>query len=231
MKLSKRLMAIANLVEKNSIVADIGTDHGYVPKYLIDKEISKKVIGTDISIGSLDKIKSYVNDLGYGDKIDIRLGNGLEVIQPLEIDTVIIAGMGGLLIQEILDKDKLVSDSIKNFILQPMVASKELRKYLIENNFEIIEERLIKEDNKYYEIIHARRGKSYVEKEIDYEISPYLIKTKHVLLKEFVQNKIHIAESIILDIKDIKTEKSNRRNRELMDQINQYKEVLVNIES
>ena len=92
MRLSERLKAIANFVPSNSIVADIGTDHGYIPVYLIENKISKKVIGTDISKGSLDKIIEYVKQMGFEDKIDTRLGDGLEVIKPYEIDTVIIAG-------------------------------------------------------------------------------------------------------------------------------------------
>lgn len=231
MKLSERLMAIANLVPKNSIVADIGTDHGYIPAYLIENKIAKKVIGTDISKGSLDKIIEYVKELGFEDKIDSRLGDGLEVIKPYEVDTVIIAGMGGLLIRDILEKDKEISDSIMNFILQPMVAAKELRQYLVDNNFEIINEGLVKEENKYYEIIYARKGKSFIEKEIYYEISPILIQNKHPLLKEFVENKIMGAKKILIEIEGIDTEKSKERYMELNNLINQYEEVIKEIES
>lgn len=231
MKLSDRLMTIANLVSKNSIVADIGTDHGYIPVHLIENNISKKVIGTDISKGSLDKIIEVVKELGYESLIDTRLGNGLEVIKPFEVDTLIIAGMGGLLICDILDKDKKVSNSITNFILQPMVASKELREYLIENNFEILKEELVKEENKYYEIIYAKKGKSYIENRIDYEISPILISNKHPLLKEFIENKVNIAESIKKELEGIDSEKSQERYLELSNTIAEYREVLENIES
>lgn len=231
MKLSDRLFAIGNFVPKNSIVADIGTDHGYVPVYLVENNISKKVIGSDISKGSLDKIIEYIKTLNLEDKIDARLGDGLEVIKPFEIDTVIIAGMGGLLIRDILEKDKEITDSIVNFILQPMVAAKELRQYLVENNFEIVKEELVKEDNKYYEIIFAKRGKSYIEKEIYYEISPLLIKEKHPLLKEFVQFRLRELEKIVEEIKDVNTEKSKERYLEVTGKIKDYKEVLEEIES
>ncbi|NLV89326.1 MAG: SAM-dependent methyltransferase [Tissierellia bacterium] len=231
MKLSNRLMAIANFVPKNSIVADIGTDHGYIPVYLVENNISKKVIGTDISKGSLDKIIEYIKNLNLEHKIDARLGDGLEVIKPYEIDTVIIAGMGGLLIRDILEKDKEVTDSIVNFILQPMVAAKELREYLVENSFEIIKEELVKEDNKYYEIILAKKGKSYIDKEIYYEISHLLIKEKHPLLKELTQFRLRELEKIAEDIKDIDTEKSKERYVEVTSKIRDYKEVLKEIES
>lgn len=230
MKLSERLMSIANFVPKNSIVADIGTDHGYIPAYLIENKISKKVIGTDISKGSLDKIIEYIKELRFEDKIDTRLGDGLEVIKPYEVDTVIIAGMGGLLIRDILENHRKVSDSIIDFILQPMVAQKELREYLIENNFEIIGEELVKEENKYYEIIHARKGKSLIEKEVYYEISPILIRNKHPLLKEFVENKIGAANKILTEIEGLQTEKSKERYLELTNAVKEYREVLEEIE-
>ncbi|WP_312906790.1 tRNA (adenine(22)-N(1))-methyltransferase [Tissierella praeacuta] len=231
MKLSDRLLAIANLVPKNSIVGDIGTDHGYIPTYLIENKISKKVIGTDISKGSLEKIIEYVKGLGLEDKIDTRLGDGLEVIKPYEIDTLIIAGMGGLLIRDILEKHKETSDSIIDFILQPMVASKELRQYLINNNFEIIKEELVKEENKYYEIIYAKKGKWFLEKEIYYEISPILLHNKHPLLKEFVESKIVASRKIIKELEGMNTAKSKERYVELNRLIKEYEEVIVEIES
>ncbi|CAK7071310.1 class I SAM-dependent methyltransferase [Tissierella sp.] len=230
MKLSERLLTLANLVPKNSIVADIGTDHGYIPAYLIENKISKKVIGTDISKGSLDKIIEYVKELGFEDKIDSRLGDGLEVIKPYEVDTVIISGMGGLLIRDILEKHKEISNSIIDFILQPMVAAKELRQYLIENNFEIIKEELVKEENKYYEIIHAKKGKTFIEKEIYYEISPILIQNKHPLLKEYIEVKMIAAKKILKEIEGIDTEKSKERYLILEKTIKEYEEVLRKIE-
>lgn len=230
MKLSNRLQKIADFVPQNSIVGDIGTDHGYIPGYLIENNISKRVIGSDISKGSLDKIIQFIDKEEFKDKIFPRLGNGLEVIKPYEIDTVIIAGMGGLLIKEILENKK-VADTITNFILQPMIASKELREYLIENNFIILKEELVKEDNKFYEIIFSKKGKSYVEKELDYEISPLLVKEKHPLLKEFIEFKINSTETILKDLEGIDSEKSLIRYNELSSRIIEYKEVLKDIES
>lgn len=231
MKLSKRLLAIGELVPKNSIVADIGTDHGYIPAYLIENNISKKVIGTDISKGSLDKIIKYIKDSGHEKKIDSRLGYGLEVIKPYEVDTVVIAGMGGILINEILDKDKTITESITNFILQPMLGAKELRIYLMENNFQIIKEELVKDEGKYYEIIFAKKGKGYIEEDIHYEIAEELIKENHPILKEFLYNKIFLAQRIINDLEGKESEKVKERYDELSNLINQYKDVLNKIES
>lgn len=231
MILSKRLMAIAELVPKNSIVGDIGTDHGYIPAYLIKNNISKKVIGTDISQGSLDKIIGYIEKSGHEKKIESRLGYGLEVLKTYEVDTVVISGMGGVLINEILDKDKNITNSITNFIFQPMLGVKELRKYLMENSFEIIREELVKEDNKYYEIIFAKKGKGYIEKEINFEIAKDLILGKHPIVKEFVDNKMYLAERIIKDLDGKESERVQERYNDLSELIKEYREVLLEIES
>ena len=230
MKLSDRLQSIASFVPKNTIVGDIGTDHGYIPVYLIENKIAKKVIATDISKSSLDKIIEYAKLTGFEKNIDIRLGDGLEIIKPFEIDTVVIAGMGGLLIRDILDKDKEKRDSITHFILQPNIATNELRRYLYENNFEIIDEKLVKEDDKFYEIIHTKKGKAYVDKDIYYEIGERLILNQDPLLKEFIGNKIKIIEDILEKLEDKKTEKSQERYKELMEKATDLKEVLADIE-
>lgn len=231
MKLSKRLKAIADFVPKDSVVADIGTDHGYIPAYLIYSGICNKVIGTDISKGSLKKIIEYVKQLNYEKKVQTRLGNGLEPIITNEIDTVIIAGMGGLLIRDILQKDLEKTNSITHFIFQPMIAAKELREYLVNNKFQIVDEELVYEENKYYEIIYAKKGISKVYANIDYEISPILVKKNHPLLGEYLDFKISSAEGIRDDLKNIPTEKSQKRYRELNKLIQEYKGVRENLKS
>jgi tRNA (adenine22-N1)-methyltransferase len=231
MKLSNRLKEIVRLTPQNSIVGDIGTDHGYIPAYLIQNNISKYIIATDISQGSLNKAIEYVKIANLENKIETRLGNGLEILQPFEIDTVIIAGMGGLLIKEILEKNQNMTDSITNFIFQPMIASRELRDYLIHNKFKIIEESLAKEDDKFYEIIYAKKGLDFVDKDIYFEIGKSLIMEKHPLLKEFLQNKIQSALNIIEDLEETPSEKGRARYEELTEKIKDYKEVLTEIES
>ena len=224
MKLSLRLITIKNFVKENSIVADIGTDHGYIPGYLIENNISKKVIATDISKGSLDKAIEYIEKIGYKEYIDTRLGNGLEVLKPYEVDTVIIAGMGGLLIKDIIERDLEITKTINNFIFQPMGAAEELRKYLYENNFKIIDEKIIKEDGKYYEIIYVSRGKDYIEDEIYYEISKKLLDKKDPVLREFIEFKINKTEEILKELEKNHTEKTAKRKEDLFSRLKKYKE-------
>ncbi len=222
---SKRLLKIADKVKQNSIVADIGTDHGYVPVYLMQNKICKKVIASDISKGSLKKIEDYVLIKSLDEKIDIRLGNGLEVLKPYEVDTVIIAGMGGVLITEILDKDWSLTNSINNFILQPMIGAKELREYLINNSFNILENDLVKEDGKYYEIIIAEKGKMKMPEEIFLELPKDMLKSNNPLVGEYVEYKIKYAESILNDIFNKKGKNVEKRKSDIEELIKLYKEV------
>ncbi|MCF6461060.1 tRNA (adenine(22)-N(1))-methyltransferase [Clostridium sp. Cult3] len=231
MKLSDRLQKIADFVPRNTIVGDIGTDHGYIPIYLRENGISKIVIATDISQSSLNKIIESVNEVDHIDHIDIRLGDGLEPIKPFEIDTVVMAGMGGLLICDILDKDKEKRDSITHFILQPNVASKELRKYLYDNNFEIIDEVLAKEEDRFYEIIYAKKGKAYVTEDIYYEIGEKLIINRDPLLEEFIKNRIGTIEQILRELEGKNTDKAQERYQQLSKKIIELEEVLEQIES
>lgn len=224
-------MEIASLVPHNSIVGDVGTDHGYIPVYLISNNISKHIIATDISQGSLNKAINYVKELQFEEKIETRLGNGLEIFKPFEIDTVIIAGMGGLLIKEILEQNIEMTNSITNFILQPMIASRELREYLINSKFKIVKETLAKEDDKFYEIIYAKKGIDYIDKDIYFEIGKSLIIDNHPLLKEFIEYKIQSTLNILKDLEGISSEKGRARYEELTDKLKGYREVLTEIES
>lgn len=231
MNLSDRLMKIAGFVKEDTSVLDIGTDHGYIPIYLVKRGISKKVIASDISLKTLNNTVERIKSRSLDKSISCRLGNGLEVIQPFEVDGVIIAGMGGILIQEILEKNKTITDSIDYFIFQPMVASKELRKYLIKNNFKIIDEKLSKENNKFYEIIYVKKGKDELREEIYYEISERLIEKKDPLLKEFVENKINSTKLIMDTLEDEKSKKNIGRYNELKKSLGEYMEVLKRIET
>ena len=198
--------------------------------HLIENQISKHVIATDVSKGSLNKTLSYINDVEFKGKIEARLGDGLEVLKPFEVDTVVIAGMGGLLIRDILNKDLNKSNSITNYILQPMIAVKELREYLFNNSYIIVDEDLVKEDNKFYEIIYAKKGKDFVEKDIYFEISKKIIEKKHPLLEEFIKYKIASASNILNNLEDKTSDKSKDRYKELTEIISKYEEVLLNIE-
>jgi len=199
MKLTDRLLKIASLVTKGKKVADIGTDHGYIPVYLLNKGHVDFAILADVNKGPLENARSEVRHNNLTDKVDLRLGSGIEVLNENEVDEVIIAGMGGILISELLEAKKSVAHSLDKLILQPMQAQDELRKYLLNNGYEILDEVLVKEDFRIYEIIVAKyTGKNTnVEDEIYYEVGKKLIENNDTLLNELIDKKIFMYNSIL----------------------------------
>lgn len=199
MKLTDRLLKIASLVDEGKKIADIGTDHGYIPVYLLNNNKIDYAILADVNKGPLENAKKEVRHNKLDEKVDLRLGSGLEVLNPNEVDEVIIAGMGGILISELLEAKKSVSQTVDKLILQPMQAQNELRKYLYNNGYEILNEVLVKEDFRIYEIIVAKyTGKNTeVNDDIYYEIGSKLIENNDKLLHEFINKKINSYESII----------------------------------
>lgn len=158
MDLSGRLKAIADAVPRSVTAADIGTDHGYIPLYLIEKGIIERAIAADVSPGSLRKAEQLIRDRHMHSCMETRLGSGLAVLTPGEADTIIIAGMGGMLISDILEHGIDVARSASVLILQPMQAQDAVRRWLISSGFLIIDEYLVKEGRRYYEIITACPG-------------------------------------------------------------------------
>ena len=155
--LTPRLHKVASLVPKNSILADVGTDHAYVPVYCIQNGICQRAIAMDINEGPIKNAWETVSKNGVCDKVELRLSDGLKELAFGEADAVVIAGMGGLLIQKILEDTPLKEGTL--LILQPMLAAKELRKYLFSKSMAIEDEYLAMEGKKIYNIIVARVGR------------------------------------------------------------------------
>jgi tRNA (adenine22-N1)-methyltransferase len=199
LKLTDRLLKIASLVDEGKKLADIGTDHGYIPVYLLNNNKIDYAILADVNKGPLENARKEVRHNKLENKVDLRLGSGLEVLNQNEVDEVIIAGMGGILISELLEAKKSVSQTVDKLILQPMQAQSELRKYLYNNGYEILDEVLVKEDFRIYEIIVAKyTGKNTeVSDNIYFEVGSKLIENNDKLLNEFIIKKINSYEGII----------------------------------
>jgi len=223
--LKGRLLAIAKAVPPSSCIGDIGTDHGLVPVWLVANGIAKKAIITDISSKSLAKAESLVEREGLADNIEPRLGDGLNPIKPGEVDTIIIAGMGGMLIRNILADAPCVTAKAKTFVLQPMTAQSMLRKWLINNGYAIVDETLVREGNRFYEIITAEHGRQQIPDEVYYDIGHVLIEKRDPLLKEFIRYKIAKTADIVLQLERQNTEKSNRAAEKFRRRLSRYKEV------
>lgn len=153
-RLNARLSQIASYIRKGDSVCDVGTDHGFLPIWLKENEVSDRVIMSDVSRGSLDKaVRDAAEELDREDMPDARLGDGLDVLAPGEVDDIVIAGMGGIQIIDILSWDIAKTLTYSRFILQPRRDSALLRKWLAVNGFTLIDQTVVPENGRYSEII------------------------------------------------------------------------------
>lgn len=186
LKISDRLSKVAELVPQDARLIDVGTDHGYVPIWLLQKGRIRSALAMDINRGPLMRAEENRERYGFSDKIKTRLSNGLEKLEKNEGDTVLIAGMGGPLIIRIMEESKEKHGDISTWILQPQSEIPMVRKYLIQQGFEILEEIMLKEDGKYYMAMKAIPNKSGSWSELEYLFGKYLLKGKHPVLYEYI---------------------------------------------
>lgn len=169
-KLGSRLHTIASFVPVGSRLGDIGTDHAYLPLYLIQKGIIKSAVGVDIHIGPYESALETVRMYGVGEKITIRQGNGLVPLKSGEIDTLVVAGMGGATILEILQSNPQVLSEVSTVILQPQGAEARVRRELIVQGWRLMKECLLEEDNRVYTVTVFTRTEGLDYKEIQSRI-------------------------------------------------------------
>ena len=214
MKLTDRLLKIASLVSDGKKIADIGTDHGYIPVYLLKEGKVPFAVLADVNKGPLDNAHKEVIQNNLLDKVDLRLGSGIEILEIGE--EVIIAGMGGILISELLEAKKEVAHNVEKLILQPMQAQEELRYYLLNNGYETLEEVLVREDFRIYEIIVAKyTGKNtIIEDEIYYEVGIKLLENKDSLFNDFIEKKIKTYSSIVNKLEGKNGEAIDKKRKE-----------------
>ena len=189
MKLSKRLQTIADFVKKGAVVADIGTDHAHIPIYLIKNNIISKAYACDINAGPLEKAKENINYYGVKN-IELRLSNGLEKLKTDEADTFIIAGMGGELIIDILDRGQGFFDKKNTFILSPHTKIEEVRNYLLRKGLKILKEDMCIDEGKFYTVMEAvYTGKTFSYTKGELLFGKYLIDNKNPVLFEYLKKE------------------------------------------
>lgn len=197
MKLSQRLAAVAAYVPSGSTVADIGTDHAYLPVYLVNEGIAPQVIATDVHRKPYESARETVAAYRLQDRISVRLGDGLETLQPGEAGTIVIAGMGGKNMVQIFRRSPGVLETAGRLILQPMTHVETVRQWLWANGWYLLDEDLVAEDGHLYEILVVARGE---ETPADPEIGPRLLEKRHPLLKKLLVEKekhyLNILEGI-----------------------------------
>ena len=200
--LSARLACVASLVPAGARVADIGSDHAYLPAALVlDGKIDFAIAG-EVVKGPYENAVREIKDHQLEVQVIPRLADGLAAIEPADkVDTITIAGMGGSLIASILEKDKNKLTGIKRLVLQPNVGESQLREWLMNNYYQIMNEKIIEEDNHIYEIIVAEPSVvpfRYSKYELDF--GPFLLENKGPVFRkkwqEYLQREAHVIDQM-----------------------------------
>lgn len=192
-KLSKRLKMLADMVSENAVLADIGTDHGYIPIYLLQTGKIRRAYAMDIGEGPLLRAKEHIKAFGLEDYITLRLSDGVLALQPGEADAILAAGMGGGVILHILEEGEAAIASAEELILQPQSEIRKVREYLYKKGYVIDRENMVFEDGKYYPMMHidmrAKRKKtaySEMEWQIIYRYGELLLQDGNAVWRQYL---------------------------------------------
>ncbi|MDM5156488.1 tRNA (adenine(22)-N(1))-methyltransferase TrmK [Bacillus sp. DX1.1] len=217
-KLSKRLEEVVREIPVGSTIADIGSDHAYLPCYTIINNIATKAVAGEVVDGPFRSAQATVAECGLQEKVDVRKGNGLAVITPGEVDVITIAGMGGALIRDILENGKEKLNGVTRLILQPNIAAHHIREWFVENGWELIHEKIIKEDGKIYEIVVGEKGDPlapyHENKQASLFIGPFLMKEKSDTFVEKWESELKNFQNIIKQLERATASEDTKVKRE-----------------
>ena len=232
-RISDRLRIVAHMCDKGAVVADIGTDHGYLPIYLVQEGIAPSAIAMDLRKGPLEKAKKHICDNCLEDRIQTRLSDGLEKLSKNEADIITICGMGGRLIADIVTKGKDVITQNTILVVSPQSEVGEFRHFLVSQGFEIEDEQMLKEDGKYYFIIKCRKSEESVCSEFSetqYQYGWKLLDSKDKTLYEYLIKEKETNEGISNSIKKdesnptvkLRLQQLLQKNNIIMDALSYY---------
>ncbi|MFP3919687.1 tRNA (adenine(22)-N(1))-methyltransferase TrmK [Lysinibacillus telephonicus] len=228
-KLSKRLEAVASFVPTGAVVADIGSDHAYLPCYLIHHEIINKAVAGEVVKGPYESAVRQVKSEGLDKQISVRLADGLKAIEEQDkVDTITIAGMGGPLIVSILEKDPQALKHVTRLILQPNIHAKTIRQWALKNGWAILDEVILEEDGKIYEILVLQKGVMTLT-EAEILLGKFLIAERSKVFIEKWSREIENWKRVLASIQDAEqTSEIVAKRGELLHLIGLVEEVLNN---
>lgn len=160
--LDQRLKKVVSYIPQGAVLADIGSDHAFVPCYCIQQGLVERAIAGEVNVGPMEAAHGQVALVQLDEQIEVRLGSGLTVLAPGEVTAVTIAGMGGTLIATILEEGKAHLSGEERLILQPNVDAVDVRKWLLEHGYALLSEAIVKENGKIYEILVAEKGEEMI---------------------------------------------------------------------
>lgn len=227
MRLKPRLAAVAALVPEGGVVADIGTDHAYLPIYLIKEGLARRVIAVENRLSTLAGARRSLNLFNQAHKIELRLGDGLEALRREDrVDVVVLAGLGGRTICRLLARSKERWPWFQGLVLQPMQEAPLVRRWLAAHRWRLVRERLVREGDRYYEILSVQQGRQVPADPLMYEVGPCLFQEPDPLLAPFLRQKIHRCRTIIEALENSPRPESKGRRACLEEKEARLKEVL-----
>ncbi len=254
--LSKRLLSVAGLAGSCKTVADVGTDHGYIPVHLVLSKKAERAIAMDVNQGPLRRAKEHILQYGLEKQIETRLSDGCSALRPGEADVIVIAGMGGALMQRILAQGKETAQSAGKLVLQPQSEVMAFRQFLAAGGYRITAEDMVLEDGKYYPVIAAeyagcRNGEPPVtwgnrgqepcwggngtplSKEpwqpgrLACKFGPILLEQHHPVLKQFLLRQQQQKQKILGQLQENAKQDITGRREELLRDLDDIREALV----
>ncbi|MEN6324668.1 MAG: class I SAM-dependent methyltransferase [Syntrophomonas sp.] len=182
-----RLKVVADMLIKNKPVADIGADHAWLSIYLIKNKLAPRVIIGELGDGPLGRAAEAVEQSSLQEQIELRQGNGLQVLKAGEVDSIALAGMGGDTLVEILAYDWAKARSFKRLVFQPMTRSGILRRALAAQGWKIMEERVLQENKRFFVVIASEPGASpYELGDLEIDIGPFILKADNTIKKQYI---------------------------------------------
>ncbi len=226
--LSKRLLTAVGMITKGNIVADVGCDHAYTSIYLRKENIAPKVIAMDVNKGPLARAKEHIEEAGLIDSISLRLSDGLEKLSEHEVDTVLLCGMGGLLMIKILSDYPEIIKTVKELVLQPQSEVAQVRHFLHKEGYEIEKEHILKEDGKFYVVMRAvpKAQVQLYEEECHYLYGKLLIEEKSEILKEFLQREYNLKMKVWESLQEKETENALARKKALQEEFEHIRKTM-----
>lgn len=226
MQISKRLKTVASLVTEGYRVADIGTDHAYVPIFLVTEGLTDRALAMDIGRGPLERAAEHIKERGLQDKIETRLSDGLSAYRQGEADSIVIAGMGGALMVRILTDGADKCTGLKEMILSPQSEIFLVRRFLVQHGWSIEREIMLEEDGKYYTVMRAVPGESSPMKAAEEIYGRYLLEHRHPVLYEYLLKEKEIILRILASLQPEQGEHIEIRKKELTDKLTLIEEAL-----
>ena len=220
-ELSLRMKTVADMVIPGGSVCDIGCDHAFVSIYLVANGISDRVIASDVRTGPCAIARENIARWDMEKNIDLRLGDGLATVAPGEADSIVIAGMGGILITDILDAGMKTVESARQLVLQPQSETEHVRRYIHEHGWKIADEKMLIDAGKYYVVLNVdvsgpgRETNKGDMDEIYYKYGRCLIQDQSPVLREYLDDR-RAALAVVADgLRQAGTDNARKRLKEL----------------